>query len=49
MGKHIKELKIYYDDNTVLTLVVSGEKKPQVKEQDDHWEDEREQVLDDYD
>ena len=48
MGKQIKEPKIYFDDNSVITLVVIGEEKPKTQEQDDHWEDERELMLADY-
>jgi hypothetical protein len=38
----------YVPINTPVTIVVTGETKPEVKE-DDHWEDERRQMLDDYD
>ena len=35
--------------NAAVTIVVIGEEKPEVEEQHDHWEDERQQMLDDYD
>ena len=44
----IKDFIIYLPVNTAVTIVVTGEEKPKV-EQDDHWEDERQQMLDDYD
>jgi hypothetical protein len=48
-GNTIKELIIYLPVNTAVTIVVTGEEKPEVEEQHDHWEDERQQMLDDYD
>jgi len=35
--------------NAAVTIVVTCEEKPEVEEQHDHWEDERQQMLDDYD
>jgi hypothetical protein len=49
VGKHIKETIIYLPENTAVTIVVTGEEKPKVEDHDDHWEDERQQMLDDYD
>jgi hypothetical protein len=46
---HFKEITIYLPPNTAVTIVVMSEEKPEVEEQDDHWEDERQQMLDDYD
>lgn len=47
MFVRIKDFTIYVKLDTALE--VKGEEKPDVKEQDDHWEDERQQMLDDYD
>jgi hypothetical protein len=49
VGKQFKEITIYLPLNTAVTIVVTGEEKPEVEEHDDHWEDERQQMLDDYD
>ena len=49
MFVRIKDFTIYLPINTAVTIVVTGEEKPKASEQDDHWEDERQQMLDDYD
>jgi hypothetical protein len=49
MFVRIKEFTIYLPVNTAVTIVVTGEEKPKVEQQDDHWEDERQQMFDDYD
>jgi hypothetical protein len=49
VGKHFKEITIYLPVNAAVTIVVTGEEKPNVEEHDEHWEDERQQMLDDYD
>ena len=49
MFVRIKDFLIYLPLDTAVTITVTSEAKPEVKEQDDHWEDERQQMLDDYD
>jgi hypothetical protein len=49
MSAHFKEITIYLPQNTAVTIVVTSEERPAIEEQDDHWEDERQQMLDDYD
>jgi hypothetical protein len=48
MSAHFKEIVIYLPVNAAVTIVI-GEEKPEVIEQDDHWDDELQQMLDDYD
>jgi hypothetical protein len=47
MFVRIKDFTIYLPLNTDVTIVVTNEDKPEVQEED-HWEDERQQMLDDY-
>jgi hypothetical protein len=48
MFVRIKDFTIYVPLDTAVTIIVTGEPIPKVNE-DDHWEDERQQMLDDYD
>jgi hypothetical protein len=48
-GKHIKETEIFFDVKAVVTAIVTDEEKPEADHQSDFWDDERQQVLDDYD
>jgi hypothetical protein len=48
VGKPIKEFTIYLPTNAAVTIV-RREEKPEVEEQDDHYDDELQQMLDDYD
>ncbi|MFQ3456938.1 hypothetical protein PMN64_27010 [Bradyrhizobium sp. UFLA01-814] len=49
MFVRIKDFTIYIELEAAFTIHVKSEEKPEVNEQDDHWEDERQQMLDDYD
>ncbi len=47
MSAHLKEIIIYVPLDTAV-IIVTSEPNPEFKE-DDHWEDELQQMLDDYD
>jgi hypothetical protein len=49
MFVRIKDFTIYLPLNTAVAIVVTSEENPKVEEQNDHWEDELQQMLDDYD
>jgi hypothetical protein len=49
MFVRIKDFTIYLPMNVTVTIVVPDQEKPKVEEQYDHWEDERQQMFDDYD
>lgn len=49
MSAHFKEITIYVPLDTAVTITVTRETIPEVQEQNDHWEDELQQMLDDYD
>jgi hypothetical protein len=49
MFVRIKDFTIYLPLDTAVTIVVTNEKQPDVQEQDDHWDDDLQQMLDDYD
>ncbi len=40
------EISIFYKTEPVVAVI---DEKPEVIEQDDHWDDELQQMLDDYD
>jgi hypothetical protein len=48
MAVRIKDFTIYVKLDAAITINVKGE-EPEVNEQEDHWEDELQQLLDDYD
>jgi hypothetical protein len=49
MFVRVKDFIIYVPLDTAVAIIVTSEDKPRVEEQDDHWEDELQQMLDDYD
>jgi hypothetical protein len=48
VGKHIKEITIYLDTNAAV-VVIDDEPPSTLDEQQDHWDDELQDALDDYD
>ncbi|MCS3689372.1 hypothetical protein ABIF07_003601 [Bradyrhizobium elkanii] len=49
MFVRIKDFLIYVPIDSAVTIVVESDEKPKVYEQEAYWDDEREQMLDDYD
>ncbi|MGY3445529.1 hypothetical protein [Bradyrhizobium sp. USDA 4473] len=49
VGKQFKEIVIYLPTDANVTVLVTREDKPVVNEQEEYLEDERQQMLDDYD
>jgi hypothetical protein len=48
-GQHIKEYTIYREAKAVVAPSVTDEDTSEIEHQSDIWDDERQQMLDDYD